>query len=101
VFKFTFLNGSNIGVQYTEGLLSEAEDKKCEAVHTAVLLLVRGCYKNNLYEDQGNGEETKRGSLMIRRRNKIKHTKESIKVEKGEKSKKRKLICQKRKLHKV
>lgn len=74
MFKFNFLSGSNIGVRYAEGLLSGAEAKNCEAVHTALLLLVRVCYK-----DQGSGEETKRGSLTIRRRNKIEYTKESIK----------------------
>lgn len=78
MFKFNFLSGSNIGVQYTEGLLSGAEAKNCEAVHTARLLLVM-CYKNNLYEDQGSGEEAKRTSLMIRQWNKIKYTKERIK----------------------
>jgi hypothetical protein len=82
VFKFNFLNGLNIGVQYAEGLLSGAEAKNCEAVHTALLLLlvVNVCYyKNSLYEDQESGEETKRGSVTIRRRNKIEYTKESIK----------------------
>ena len=41
VFKFSFLSVSNIGVPYTEGVLSGAEAENCEAVHTALLLLER------------------------------------------------------------